>query len=266
MSAEPGRRPAADHPFDLSGTVALVTGGNAGIGFAAAEALAAAGAGVAIWGRRSDRNQAAAEALGRFGGPALADTVDVADSDAVEVGFDRVVAGLGRVDCVFVNAGISRHAGSFLEITPESRDEVLGTNLLGSWATLEAAVSHMVVRAEAGDPGGSIIVNGSLTVIGGVPGAEHYGVAKAGLVSVVKGIAVEYGRIGVRANVICPGYIEKEGRPGRWIHEVEKRGPMPRYGRPDEIAGIVVYLASAAATYHTGDVITIDGGWTAGVL
>ena len=258
------RAPA--HPFDLTDRVALVTGGNGGIGFAGAMGLAHAGAAVAIWGRRADRNETAAAALREIGHPVVADAVDVADPAQVEAGFDRVVAELGRVDFVFVNAGTTRHAPSFLDITDEARDEVMATNLFGAWSTLRAAVAHMADRAEAGDPGGSIVVNGSLTVFGGVPGAEHYGVAKAGLVSVVKGIAVEYGRVGIRANVICPGYIEKDDRPSRRGAVLAERGPIPRYGRPDEIAGVVVYLASDAASYHTGDVITIDGGWTANVL
>jgi NAD(P)-dependent dehydrogenase (short-subunit alcohol dehydrogenase family) len=166
---------------------------------------------------------------------------------------------------VFVNAGIADHQASFLEITDESRDAVFGTNLLGAWSTIRAAVSHMAARSDIGDPGGSIIVNGSLAGSRGLPGGEHYGAAKAALGAVVRGIAVEYGNIGVRANMVCPGYIERDGAPGRFAEALADRGPIPRYGRPDEISGIVVYLASAASAYHTGDVITIDGGWSVNV-
>jgi NAD(P)-dependent dehydrogenase (short-subunit alcohol dehydrogenase family) len=252
--------------FDLTGTVALVTGGNNGIGLAGATALSRAGASVAIWGRRSDRNDEAAEALRQVGhGVAYSATVDVSDPAAVVTGFKEVVAELGRVDCVFVNAGIADHASSFLAITDDSRDAVLGTNLLGAWSTIRAAVAHMVERAGRGDHGGSIIVNGSLAASRGLVGGEHYGAAKAALGAVVRGIAVEYGHIGVRANMICPGYIERDGAPGRFATELAKRGPIPRYGRPDEISGILVYLASDASSYHTGDVITVDGGWSVDV-
>ena len=255
----------AEHPFDLGGKVALITGGNSGIGLSAAEALAAAGATVAIWGRRANRNQLASEQLRSLGATAFSDTVDVADPDQVERGFGRVVDELGRVDCVFLNAGRRSHRATFLDITPDDRRALLDTNLHGAWDTATCAVRHMTERADAGDAGGSIIVNGSLTVFGGLPGGQHYGAAKSSLVALTRGLAVEYGPRGIRTNMICPGFIEREGPPGRFTEELSRRGPTPRYGRPDEIGGIIVYLASDAASYHNGDVITIDGGWRASV-
>lgn len=257
---------AAVRSLDLSGKVALVTGGNRGIGLAAAAGLAAAGASVALWGRDHTRNASAAGLLEDLAAaPILADRVDVADPTAVRSGFERVVAELGRVDCVFANAGIAEHAASFLDITDESRDRVLQTNLLGAWSTVGAAVSHMVERHERDDPGGSIVVNGSLATARGLSGGEHYAAAKAGLGALVRGVAAGYGRYGVRANMVCPGYIERDGMPGRFASKLAERGPVPRYGRPAEIAGIVVYLASEAAAYHNGDTITVDGGWSINV-
>ena len=257
---------AAVRSLDLSGKVALVTGGNRGIGLAAAAGLATAGASVALWGRDETRNASAAVLLEDLAAtPVLADRVDITDSSAVKSGFERVVTELGRVDCVFANAGIAEHAASFLDITDDSRDRVLQTNLLGAWSTVGAALSHMVGRHERGDPGGSIVVNGSLAASRGLSGGEHYAAAKAGLAALVRGVAAGYGRFGVRANMVCPGFIERDGMPGPFASMLAERGPVPRYGRPAEIAGAVVYLASEAAAYHNGDTITVDGGWSINV-
>jgi NAD(P)-dependent dehydrogenase (short-subunit alcohol dehydrogenase family) len=256
----------AMNPIDLSGKVALVTGGYGGIGFAAAIALANAGAAVAIWDVQADHKDAARATLLKAGQPVLADIVDVGDSTQVEQAFARVASAFGRVDCVFANAGIAQHAASFLDISIASRDAVLGVNLSGAWNTLQAGLRHMVGRATRGQGGGSLIANGSTAAFAGLAGGEHYGAAKAGLGAVVKGIAAEYGRLGIRANMICPGPVEKGGKPGRWAAKVAARNPIPRYGKPHEIAGMVVYLASDAASYHTGDIITVDGGKMANVF
>jgi NAD(P)-dependent dehydrogenase (short-subunit alcohol dehydrogenase family) len=258
-------------PFDLSGTVALVTGGNHGIGLAGAAAFAGAGADVAIWGRRAEVNEQAAASLRALGVRVWTDALDVAVPQDVERGFERACAELGRVDTVFVNAGVFHQAASFAELAFDDYRALLRVNLDGAFLTMRHAVAHMCARAEAGDPGGSIIVNGSLSVTHGVPGMEHYGAAKGGLAAMVKGVAVEYGGAGIRVNMICPGFIRRDwaGRPpgiSPFEEMMKERCPIPRIGEPEDLGGILVYLASDASCYHTGDVITIDGGWTAKTL
>jgi NAD(P)-dependent dehydrogenase (short-subunit alcohol dehydrogenase family) len=254
------------HPLDLTGKVALVTGGNSGIGRATAAALARAGAAVAIWGRRKERNEAVAEELRTIGPAVYAAAVDISDPEAVRTGIEDVIKTLGRLDIVFANAGNLVPSGGFLDTDAEARAQQFGTVLEGTWNTVAAAVRHMVGRDEAGDPGGSIILTGSLAARHGAPGIGHYGAAKAALVGLAKSSAVEFGRHGVRVNVINPGYIATEtgGTPAAEL--LAQRAPVPRYGQPSEIAGAVVYLASDAAAYHTGDVLTIDGGWTSTVM
>jgi NAD(P)-dependent dehydrogenase (short-subunit alcohol dehydrogenase family) len=249
--------------FDLAGKVALITGGNSGIGLRAAHALADAGAEVVVWGRRAELNRAAGAELAVHGRAVRVDQVDVADTDAIALAFEAAVGAMGRVDTVFVNAGTMSRAASFLDITAEQYAATLQVNLHGAFATVQCAVRHMVARASVNDAGGSIIANGSLIVTCGVTGLEHYAVAKGGLASLSKSVAAEYGRFGVRMNLICPGSIETSPAVAARRDIAEQRYPIPRNGTADDLAGIIVYLASDASSYHTGDVITIDGGATA---
>jgi NAD(P)-dependent dehydrogenase (short-subunit alcohol dehydrogenase family) len=252
--------------FDLTGKVALVTGANSGLGLGFATGIAKAGGDVAIWGRRSDRNEQAAGELRRHGGRVLAQTVDVSDESQVVGATAAAVAELGRIDCVVANAGISTRAPSFDRMTSDLWHDLLAVNLHGAFYTLREGVRHMVQRAEAGDPGGSVIVCGSLLVFSGVPRLQHYGAAKAALASVTRSIAVEYGRHGIRANMVAPGWFDSElgGRDPDVValreEQMRTRNPIPRAGRPEDLEGIAVYLMSDASSYHTGDVLVIDGG------
>jgi NAD(P)-dependent dehydrogenase (short-subunit alcohol dehydrogenase family) len=254
------------HPFDLTGKVALVTGGNNGLGLGFATGIAQAGGDVVVWGRRADANAAAVEALREHGVRILARQVDVSDEEQVVRGMREAVDELGRLDCVVANAGINIRPPSFLDLSSDIWHRLLATNLHGAYYTLREAVRHMVERAEAGDPGGSLVVNGSLTVVAGVPTIQHYAAAKGALASVVRCIAVEYGRQGIRANMILPGRIatdlggRKTPEERRAVEEAMRDNPIPHVGTPEDCAGIVVYLMSDASRYHTGDLITVDGG------
>lgn len=252
-------------PFDLSGKVALVTGANNGLGFAFARGIAKAGGDLVIWGRRAERNEEAAVELRKEGVRVLAQSVDVADESQVCEAMVEAVRELGRLDCVIANAGISTRPSAFHELSSEMWHELLAVNLHGAFYTLREGVRHMVARAEAGDPGGSLIVCGSLAALIGVPRMEHYGAAKGALAAVVRSIASEYGDRGIRANMVAPGYFESSlARDPEVVaaraEQMRLRNPIPRAGRPEDLEGIVVYLMSDASRYHTGDVIVIDGG------
>jgi NAD(P)-dependent dehydrogenase (short-subunit alcohol dehydrogenase family) len=196
----------ADAPFDLSGRVALVTGGNGGIGLGMARAVGRAGAAVAIWGTNEAKNAAALSELRGLGIDAEAWAVDVTDAAAVEHAVDEVLARSGRIDGCFANAGVTgRGARSFLDITPEEWRRVLSANLDGTYHTYCAVLRHMVARAEAGDPGGRLVVVSSLASVSGPPRNEHYAASKGALNAMTFALAVEFARYGITANAILPG-------------------------------------------------------------
>ena len=251
-------------PFDLTGKVALVTGGNGGIGLGMAEGLVQAGARVAIWGRNEKKNAETATLLGKA---CKVYTVDVADEGAVVAAMAQCVADFGRVDCVIANAGIGGGAKSFAEFSTEQWRKVLAVDLDGAFWTLREACKHMEARAKAGDPGGSLIAISSTSAIDGAPRNQAYAAAKGALNAMIKGIAVEYARHGVRANSILPGWIRTElAAPALdskgFQEKVLPRVPMRRWGARADFGGIAVYLASDASSFHTGDLFVIDGGYT----
>ncbi len=249
------------NPFDLTGKVALVTGGNSGIGLAMAEGLQAAGARVAIWGRNEDRNVTALERVQRLGGDAVAMGVDVADEQAVIDGFAAVLDAFGQVDAVFANAGAGAGATPFHEMSTQEWRGLFKVNVDGVFWTFREAIRHMQPRGS-----GSLVATSSVSADMGFPRGEHYAATKAGVRAVVQGIAVEYGKYGIRANAISPGWVVTGMTDGfiegdRFEATVKPRIPLGRWGRPEDFAGIAVYLASDASRWHTGDTITIDGGY-----
>jgi len=253
-------------PFDLKGKVALVTGGNRGIGFGMAEALAQAGADIVIWGSNAERNVEAEGKLDGLGVRVLAQRVDVADEAAVVAGMAEAIAAMGRVDTVIANAGIGGGAPSYSEMSHDLWRRILAVNLDGVFFTTREACKHMVERAKSGDPGGSIMITSSLSAISGAPRNEAYAATKGAVISMVKGIAVEHARYGVRANAILPGWIATEMTAGAQGSEVftEKvitRVPSRRWGQPEDFGGLAVYLASDASSYHSGDSMIVDGGY-----
>lgn len=252
--------------FDLTGRVVLASGANSGIGLGFLIGCARQGADVVVWGRRVDKNAEALEALKAAGARrAHAEAVDVSDEAAVEKAFASSLEAMGRVDCVFANAGFTSQAPSFPDMTSETYHQLLNVNLHGAFYTLREATRHMRARAQAGDPGGSIVVCGSLTIFTGRQGLEHYGASKGALASMMKGLAVEMGQYGVRANMIAPGFIMTEMTEGSpqtqaLIEHFSSITPLGRPGYPSDIEGPAAYLASDASKFHTGDILVVDGG------
>jgi NAD(P)-dependent dehydrogenase (short-subunit alcohol dehydrogenase family) len=255
--------------FDLSKRVAIVTGGNGGIGLGIAQALAAAGCSVSIWGRNADKNARAAATMASGPGKVDSQICDVTDVASVKAAMTTTLDKFGRVDGCFANAGIGgggRHA--FIDRTEEQWRSMFATNLDGVFHVFQAAARHMTERATAGDAFGRLVATSSLASLFGTARNEHYAATKAAINALVRALAVELARQGVTANAILPGWIKSEMTAGlmandKFVANVMPRIPMRRFGEPEDFGGIAVYLMSDASSYHTADCFVIDGGYTA---
>ncbi len=247
--------------FDLSGKVALVTGGNGGIGLGFAEGLAEQGASVCIWGTNEEKNSAAQTRLESYGGKVAALRCDVSDEQQVEDAFARTVEIFGHVDACFANAGVGGGGANFDDMTPEEWHRVFKVNMDGVMFTFREAVKHMKQSGR----GGSLVVTSSGTARFGARGSEHYSATKAGVIALIQSLAIGQARYGIRANAIIPGWIETAMTERAFQTEVfqtrvMKRIPQRRWGQPADFRAIAVYFASDESAYHTGDTVAIDGG------
>lgn len=255
--------------FDLGGRTAVVTGGNGGIGLGIAQALAAAGCNVSVWGRNADKNNAAAASMAGLAGKVATQICDVTDSASVKAAMEATLKTFGRVDGCFANAGIGgggRH--SFIDRTEEQWRSMFATNLDGVFHAFQAAARHMTERAEGGDRFGRLVATSSLASLFGTARNEHYAATKAAINALVRALAVELARHGVTANAILPGWIKSDMTAGlmgndKFVANVMPRIPVRRFGEPSDFGGIAVYLMSKASSYHTADTFVIDGGYTA---
>ncbi|WFU71271.1 SDR family oxidoreductase [Bradyrhizobium sp. CB2312] len=255
--------------FDLTGRVAVVTGGNSGIGLGISQALSAQGCSVSIWARNAEKNKSAAASMAGAPGKVHTRICDVTDRASVDAAMKATLDTFGRVDGCFANAGIGGAGGrAFIHRTEEEWHEMFATNLDGVFLTLQAAARHMTERANAGDAFGRLIATSSLASIFGTARYEHYAASKAAINAVVRALGVELARYGVTANAILPGWIKSDMTAEtiinqRFINKVVPRIPQRRVGEPSDFGGIAVYLMSKASSYHTADTLVIDGGYSA---
>lgn len=253
--------------FDLSGRVAMVTGGNGGIGRGIALGLAQAGADLVIVGRDEAKNAAVVEELRGLGRRATGVPCDVLDRAQLEAAFAATESEYGRLDILVNNAGIAG-GGRPEEIPQETWDAILGTNLTAMFQACQLAHPLLKVAA-AGSPGGGKVINiGSEYSLFGSAGALPYSASKGGVVQLTKSLAVAWARDGIQVNCIVPGWIATDMTQGvqeneRTYNRIVERTPARRFGQPEELGGAAVFLASQASDFVTGIVLPVDGGYAA---
>jgi len=250
--------------FDLSTRVAVVTGGNRGIGLGIAGGLMSAGATVAIWARDEERSRVAAAELTAGGGIAGGFACDVTDGESVEAALQGTIDRFGKVDVLFANAGIIG-AAPFLDMDAGEWSRVIDTDLTGVYRVVRPVARHMQERGD----GGSIILTASIFASLGLAQSSHYSAAKGGVLNLGRALAVYLARDQIRVNVLSPGWVATAMTEGVRAHEKSNaatlaRTPMRRWGEPDDFAGPAVFLASDASRFMTGAELVVDGGYSAG--
>jgi gluconate 5-dehydrogenase len=245
--------------FELSGKVALVTGAYRGLGFAIAQGLARAGASVVLNGRRIEAVEPAARALTAQSLKASTAIFDVTDRDAVRAAVTAIESEHGRIDVLVNNAGIQRR-GALADFSQQDWDDIIATNLTAPFVVSQAVLPGMIARKS-----GKIVHIASLMSELARPSVVPYTAAKGGVRQLTRGMAVELAPHNIQVNAIAPGYFATEMNRAL-IDDAEfnawvcKRTPAGRWGQPDELAGIAVFLASSASNYMTGQLLIVDGG------
>lgn len=255
--------------FDFSGKVALVTGGTSGIGKVTALAFARAGARVAISGRRQAEGEQVADEIKAAGGEAVFVRADVSIESEVRAMVDGTLSAFGRIDYAFNNAGVEGTPALLHEMSVDDADQVFAINIRGVFLSLKYEIEAMLRHG-----GGAIVNTSSVAGLVGFPRASHYVASKHAVVGLTRTAALEYAQRGIRINAVNPGTIQTDmlDRFGShlWSSTEEARrnlsgfSPMGRIATPEEIAGVVLFLCSDAASYLTGQAIAVDGGLTTG--
>jgi NAD(P)-dependent dehydrogenase (short-subunit alcohol dehydrogenase family) len=252
----------AAHPFDLTGQVAVITGSSRGIGRAAAEIMAALGAKVVISSRKAEACQEVAEGITKAGGEAIVIPCNISRKEEIEGLIAGTLKQWGRLDTLVCNAAVNPYFGPLAKIPDEAFDKIMASNIKSNLWLSNTAAPHI---AKAG--GGSIVIVSSIGGLRGSTMLGAYGISKAADFQLARSLALEWGPQNVRINCIAPGLIKTDFARALWEDDKNRAAreagtPLRRIGEPDEIGGIVAFLASKAATFMTGSVIVADGGVT----
>ena len=249
---------------DLTGHVALVTGGNSGIGLGMARGLRRAGAAVAIWGTNGENNASALAELGAedSAAPLAAFRVDVGDEAAVARGVEETLETFGQIDSCFANAGVGGRPSPIDQMSTEEWRRVMAVNLDGQFFTVRAVAGPMKRQGS-----GSIVFTSSVSMSDGLAFSTHYAGAKAALTAMTRGLAVELARNNIRVNALVPGWTRAAMTEGLLDSpaaqtKILPRVPLRRWGTPEDFEAVAVWLASRGSSYVTGQTFVIDGGYT----
>ena len=245
--------------FDLDNHVALVTGGNGGLGLAMATGLVKANASVAIWGRNNAKIEAAVQTLRKLGGQVEGFVCDVTSEDDVTKAFADTIGRFGKVDSCFANAGGGGVNGALHELSTEDWRANIDLNLTSVFLTFRPVIQHLLARKAPG----KLIVTSSAAAILGTPRNASYSATKAGVIGLVRALAVELGAAGIQANAILPGFIETDmslNTPAFFQESCKRRIVSGKSGKLEDMEGIAVYLASRQSDFMTGQTIVLDGG------
>lgn len=247
--------------FDLTDDVAIVTGGNGGVGLAYARGLVKSGANVAVWGRNPEKNASAVAELKALGGEATAFQVDVTEQAQIDSAFTATIERYGKVDSCFANAGGGGFRGLSHKTDRQTWLDTIDLNLMSVVQTWAPVTDHLLKRGE----GGRLIVTSSVAALMGTGGAAGYSTTKAAVLGLVQALAVELGRSGIRVNAILPGFIETEmslTTSQEFQESARRRSAIGRIGLLEDMEGIAVFLASKHSDFMTGQSVIMDGGHT----
>jgi NAD(P)-dependent dehydrogenase (short-subunit alcohol dehydrogenase family) len=248
--------------FDLTGKVAVVTGGSKGIGRAIAERMAEAGAKVVVSSRKLDKCEEVAQAIRDAGGDATAIACNVSHMEQLENLVAQTMKAYGRIDILVGNAAVNPHYGPMTDIEESAFDKIMNSNIKANLWLARMVLPQMAERKD-----GVILVLSSIAGIKGTDDIGVYGISKAADSALVRNLAVRWGEHNIRCNAIAPGLIKTDFARALWenperLAKVEASYPLRRIGDPDDIAGVAVFLASRAGQYVTGQTIVVDGGST----
>lgn len=248
---------------DLSDRVFVVTGGNGGIGLGMAEGIVAARGSVVIWGRNAEKNASAVAELSSLGVNAQALVCDVSDEEQIVEAMARTVEAMGRVDALIANAGRGGFGTPFLELGLDEWRTVMSVNLEGLFLCLREGAKQMVAQGT----GGALVGVSSTSAIHGAAGNEAYGTSKTAVLGLVRALAVGMARHQIRVNALVPGWVTTEMTAGakdrpKFMEATTKRTPVRRWGEPSDFNEVGAFLADPSISYHTGQEIVVDGGYT----